>query len=309
MSPSRLTAIILCLTAVPATAVFGQHPLTMKGHNRDLTVVACSPDGKFFASGGADEKTVLWNPAASQSYAEVPAGGTVVSLAVSQDGRRVAAGENYHKVRLFDAATGAEVRTLEGHSSSVIGVGFTGDSRRLMTFSNDGNLRFWDAVTGAPQGEVQTQRDLYWSAAFSIDGKWLAAGTSGGNLYLYNVAAKKPGLKIQPGNSVKAVAFSLDGGAIVAAIGDSTVRQYSTADGKPGPLAKEVDANGVAFSPDGTRVGAAGHDNIVYILDAASMQVLAGLRGHDRTVRSVCFLPGALVSGSFDNTVRIWPLN
>jgi WD40 repeat protein len=40
------------------------------------------------------------------------------------------------------------------------------------------------------------------------------------------------------------------------------------------------------------------------------MQVVASMKGHGRTVRSVCFLPdgGSVVSGSFDMTVRIWPL-
>jgi WD40 repeat protein len=71
-----------------------------------------------------------------------------------------------------------------------------------------------------------------------------------------------------------------------------------------------TDANGLAFSPDGTKLAAAGHDGDVHIITMATMQVAAKLKGHDRTVRAVCFLPDGrtLVSVGFDSSVRLWPV-
>src|SRR4051812_25614607 len=119
-----LTRLTLLLTATAGT-VFCQHELAaVKGHSRDINSIACSPVAAIFASGGADEKTVLWDAASKQQIAEIPAGGSVMSLAFSPDGGRVAAGENYHKIKLIDPV-GKEISTLEGHEASVIAVGFT----------------------------------------------------------------------------------------------------------------------------------------------------------------------------------------
>jgi WD40 repeat protein len=300
----------LAVTAVlTAGAIFGQQAAILKGHTRDVNVVACSADGKTIASGGEDSKTILWDVASRQKIAEIEGGGAVQAVAISPDGSRIASGERYHKVKLLDAS-GKEVKTLEGHQAAVIAVAFTADGKGLISFSLDGGMRFWNAATGAAQGEAQTPRDSYSTGAFSADRRWFAGGTSGGNLYLYNIALKKPGLKLQPGKGVQAVAFSPDGKILAAALGDSTVRTFATSDGKPGPFAANVEGNGLAFSPDGSKIAVAGHDEQVKLIDASSMQVVASMKGHGRTVRSVCFLPdgGSVVSGSFDMTVRIWPL-
>lgn len=288
--------------------IFGQDSVSLAGHTREVNAVACSAEGKMIASGAEDEKTFLWDAAAHQEIASVGGGGAVMSVSISPDCKRIASGERYHKVNLLDPA-GKVVKVLEGHEAAVIATGFTTDSRTLMTFSLDGGLRFWDAATGAAQGVTKTPLDSYSSGAFSADGRWFAGGTSGGNLYLYNVAMKKAGIKMQPGSMVRAVAFSPDGKTIAASIGEN-VRLYATADGKEMGSVAGVNANGLAYSPDGTKIAAAGHDNDVKVIDAASMHVVTTLKGHGRTVRSVCFLPGgrSVVSGSFDMTVRIWPL-
>lgn len=301
----KYSAGVLLLSGI----LFGQDSVSLAGHSRDVNVVACSADGRMIASGAEDEKTFLWDVASKQEIASPAGGGAVMSVSISPDGMRIASGERYHKVNLLDPS-GKVVKILEGHEAAVIATGFTADSLTLMTFSLDGGMRMWDAVTGAPKGATKTPLDSYSAGAFSADGRWFAGGTSGGNLYLYNVAMKKAGIKIQPGTMVRAVAFSPDGKTIAAALNNQTVTLYATADGKQVGSVAGVEANGLAYSPDGARIAAAGHDNEVKVIDAASLSVAASLKGHGRTVRSVCFMPDgrSLVSGSFDMTVRIWPM-
>jgi WD40 repeat protein len=300
---------ILWLTLGGALSAFGQNNnITLSGHARDTNAVACSVDGKLLASGGEDEKTIVWDLASGGTQvAAASAGGSVQAVAISPSGNRIAAGERYHKIRLLDQ-TGKELKVLEGHESAIIGVGFTADGKSLFTFSLDGGIRQWDAATGAPQGVLPGQRDSYTSAAFSPDGKYFAGGTSGGNLYLFNLTTKKPERKLQFGsNMVRAVAFSSDSAQMAVSLGDESVRVVDRATGAEKGKVASVDANGLAYSRDGKQIAAAGHDGNVKVIDAASLQIASTLKGHDRTVRSVCFLPdGRIASASFDKTVRVW---
>jgi eukaryotic-like serine/threonine-protein kinase len=64
----------------------------------------------------------------------------------------------------------------------------------------------------------------------------------------------------------------------------------------------------VAFSPDGTRLAAGCRDNTIRLIDVATRQQVAELRGHTDYVHAVAWSPDGtrLVSGSGDYTVRVW---
>ena len=51
-------------------------------------------------------------------------------------------------MRLWDAASGVEIKKLEGHSGSVTSVAFSGDSKYIASGSGDNTVRLWDAATG-----------------------------------------------------------------------------------------------------------------------------------------------------------------
>ena len=139
-----------------AASIYSQSS-ALSGHTRDINAVACSADGKWILSGGEDGMSMLWDAASRQKLAAFK-GEAVLAVAISPDGKRIASGERYKKVRLLDSGA-KEIRTLEGHNADIIALSFTTDGRLLMSFAKDGGIHSWEANTGAPQGSPQQVPD------------------------------------------------------------------------------------------------------------------------------------------------------
>jgi len=86
--------------------------------------------------------------AAAQDVAVFPQlghSGGVVAIAFSPDGRQILSGSWDRTVKLWDAATGREIRTYSGYSG---GVAFSPNGKQIISGSNDGTVRLWDMSTG-----------------------------------------------------------------------------------------------------------------------------------------------------------------
>jgi cytochrome c len=118
-----------------------------------LNTVAVAPDGEIVTA-GADGKVYLLS-AAGKLEAEVEAAqAPIIAVALSGDGRLIAAAGIRGSVAVTDRAARKLERTLVGPGLPVWSVAFFPDSRTLLTGGTDRIIRRWDAVTGEPIGNV-----------------------------------------------------------------------------------------------------------------------------------------------------------
>ena len=70
----------------------------------------------------------------------------VWSVSFSPDGTHIASGSVDKTIRLWDAATGEELRTSSKGLDGVYSVSFSPDGTRIASGSDDKTIRLWDAV-------------------------------------------------------------------------------------------------------------------------------------------------------------------
>jgi small GTP-binding protein len=103
------------------------------------------------------------------------------------DGRRALSGSDDATVRVWDAETGACLRTLEGHSGGVNSVALGGDGRRALSGSDDGTVRVWDVETGACLRTLEGHTHRVWSVAWSADGEFAFSGAENGVMRVWDL--------------------------------------------------------------------------------------------------------------------------
>jgi Flp pilus assembly protein TadD len=82
-------------------------------------------------------------------------------------------------VRVWDADTGKELFTLNGHTGVVFGVSFSPDGRRLASTGNDQTVRIWETTTGQELLRLDKGHTGPVSeASFRPGGRRLASGSS-----------------------------------------------------------------------------------------------------------------------------------
>jgi len=244
----------------------------------------------------------------------------VNSVAFSPDGKLALSGSSDKTLKLWEVATGREIRTFKGHSSHVNAVAFSPDGKLALSGSIDNTLKLWEVSTGRELRIFNGHSSSVSAVAFSPDGKLALSGSINTlkTLILWEVSTGRE-LRIFNGHSssVESVAFSPDGKLALSGSDDKTMKLWEVTTGreirtfKGHSTERFVKINSVAFSPSGKFALSGSDDQTMKLWEVATGRELRTFKGHSSYVRSVAFSPdGKLaLSGSWDNTMKLWEVS
>jgi WD40 repeat protein len=142
----------------------------------------------------------------------------ISALTVSADGKRVAAGLVAGDIRVFDAATGAQLARLTGHENGIAALQFSmDDGARLVSLGRQDFVRIWDvskssAVRDLPEPELRPAPGAVRALAFTCHPRTKRIAVADGeDVGLFDAATGKRVAKLADVGACVSLAFSPDG--------------------------------------------------------------------------------------------------
>jgi WD40 repeat protein len=298
--------------------------------NRSVNALAYGPDGSWAVSGSGAEtfgprpiplapSVDVWEVSSGERRKTLAgAKGTVYAVAVSPDGKKVAAGCSDGLVLVWDVEAGQGAWTRSDAGLSAMSVTFSPDSKSLAvgygSYSDEqiGRAKVWDVASGkelkaftGPKGGVN-------KVAFHPGGKRLAlAGSEVVQVWDLATGGKLQDLK---GHAkwIYCLAYSPDGKWLATGGWDRTVKLRDAATGAEALtiFAHEGFVLNLAFSPDGRTLATTSEDRSVRLWDVPSGRRSATFHGHSDFVSAISFRPDGreIATGSVDGSIRFWDL-
>ncbi len=255
---------------------------TFTGHRGAVIRVAVSRGGDLLASASDDKAVLCWNPATGEQLAELSGHrDCVYSLAIHPDGSLIASGDNRGRVILWDWRRGHSQELLVHDKKAVNAVAFSPDGRLLVTVGDDQVAIIWDT---ASRKRVHEFKSLFYpgvATAFSPAGDMLAIACYSNPYKPWHLSELQAG---------QLLIFDLDSGRVRHKL-SGWVTNF-------------------AYSADGKKLLAGGHDGKIRVLDTATGRLLRSIQagppaGH---INDVAFSPGGghFLAANGNGTISIY---
>jgi WD40 repeat protein len=180
-------------------------------------------------------------------------GSTVLKIAATPDGKKLASLGADHLIRIWDADDGRQIRSIAlPNSENASGLVFSPDGRTLMASSYDGRLHAFDIVTGKDVKLLEGLLNNLISAGLSADGKLLVSCENADTVRIWDLGTGKEVRQLRWQQPKKEEKNTDDKGIVglIKFLADNAAGEFN------GPTQFQFSA--AVFSPDGKLVCATG---------------------------------------------------
>ncbi|MBE9208783.1 serine/threonine protein kinase [Nostoc sp. LEGE 06077] len=238
---------------------------------------------------------------------------SVRSVVFSPDSKSLISASRDNTIKVWDLATGKEIRTLKGHTNGVSSVVISPDGQTLVSASRDNTIKVWNFATGKEIRTLEGHTNGVSSVVISPDGQTLVSGSRDKSIKVWKLETGQLIRNLEGHtDSVSSVTISPDGTTFVSASADKTIKVWNLATGQL-IRTQEGHSDGVssvAISPDGQTLVSASADKTIKVWNLSTGKEIRTLTGHLGSVSSIAISPDGkkLASASGDQTIKVWNL-
>jgi WD40 repeat protein len=268
--------------------------------------VAWLPDGQVRVATRTVRTVRVWQPGARPLLHEFDAPALVTAVALSIDGRRLAAACLDTNIHLWDLDKGIEAGAVPCPREARA-VAFAPDGKALAVAGEDGMLLVHGlAKPGQARRFVGHRGAVEW-VRFTSDGRSLVSGGEDGFVRAWDAATGAERLRLEVAERPVSAALSPDGRTLAVAGTDEPLRVWDLTTGKEShPGRKLVAGRPLAISADGKLLASA-TAYAVRLWDLAAGKEMEAPPGHWRAVLSIAFAPdGKQVATADSADVLVW---
>lgn len=288
--PSSKSFAVACFDShiriYDATAQNAPEPILLPGHEKAVQAVAYSADEKTLASGSEDRTVRLWDvtipvPREKAVLRGIPAPVTALAFSTIGKATTLAAGCSDGGIRLCSipvspSSTAPRLSVDEPKAGQVFHLSFSANGQTLAVAYAKAPVRLWNLKAGARPVErfkIEGHVGAITAVAYSPDNKLIATGGADWTCRTWDVAGKAPKerfVSTSPLSHIYATSFSPDCQTLASGSVDRVLRIWDLS--RPEPKARpnlNFLINGVAYSPDGTRLAVRGNIPTIHFWDSA----------------------------------------
>ncbi len=149
----------------------------MGSHEKWITSVDISPDGKFAVSGSGDGKACLWEVGGPRQPKVLQSGqGGINTVSFSPSGKSILAGGAEKNVRAWDIVTGDLLCVFRGHTDEICSARFSPNELNVVTASKDKTLKVYEMPAGKEIMTLSGHKDQVLCVAVGKGGKYALSG-------------------------------------------------------------------------------------------------------------------------------------
>eukprot|EP00057_Strongylocentrotus_purpuratus_P026890 XP_011681364.1 PREDICTED: dynein assembly factor with WDR repeat domains 1-like [Strongylocentrotus purpuratus] len=241
-------------------------------HAEDITCITISKDDRIVVTGSADKTLKLWTADGGKLLRTIQKHeGPISCVAVTPDCKRVISGALDGLVRVFNIEDGELVWNLTGSFESLVTVKSNKYSNILIAASADCKVRTWSLRDFSQLNVIEGQGGFINHMTVSGDDMFFLRSYEDSRL---NMSCLVTGTFVHP---------------------------------LEGHKGKIVD---VCMCPEGLYAGIATSEQVIYVYNVRSQELVQTLTGHSAPIRKVTITPNGhfLVSASADGNVKVWLL-